>query len=121
MGENRLRQRCPRIGAEGGVWYLCFESQYWKSAVPSGLHEMSRKAWKGGTGKGLSLEICKLCKGREEPREDCVSPPASFLTLLRAVSLACSSFPGKAGRSVRYGAGIVLGPQSYTICSITGP
>lgn len=82
---------------------------------------MSGKAWKGGIGKGLSLEICKLCKGREEPREDCVSPPASFLTLLRAVSLACSSFPGKPGRSVRYGAGIVLGPQSYTICSITGP
>ena len=57
MGENRLSQRCPRIGTEGGVRYLCFESQYWKSAVPSGLHEMSGKAGKGGIAKGLGPEI----------------------------------------------------------------
>ena len=38
--------------------------------------------------KGLGLGICKLCKGREEPAKDWVSPPASFLTLLRAASQA---------------------------------
>lgn len=41
---------------------------------------------RGGIEKGLVLEICKLCKGREEPTKDWVSPPASFFTLLRAMS-----------------------------------
>ena len=86
-----------------------------------GCMSCQERQGRGGIGKGLGLEICKFCKGREEPREDCVSPPASFLTLLRAVSLACISSPGKAGRSVRHGVGIVLGSQSYTICSITVP
>ena len=63
VGENRLSQRCPRIGAEDGVWYLCFESQHWKSAVPSGLHELSGKTGKGWDWKRIGSRDLQTLQG----------------------------------------------------------
>ena len=60
MGE---KQNCPRTEPEGGARWLWIESQDWKLAVASGLHEMSGEVGKGWDLKGIEPRDLQTLQG----------------------------------------------------------